>query len=462
MQTTSKVFMVKPVRFGYNPQTAGNNAFSRPGRENSAQENALREFTSYVALLRANKIDVVIGEDTSTPHTPDSIFPNNWFSTHEDGTMVLYPMSTLNRRHERKEELLEVIRKNFEVRRLIDLTWWENDNLYLEGTGSMVLDRENKIVYAAKSQRTSEKVLEDFCKQMCYTPVYFEAYDRQGVAIYHTNVMMSVGTAYAIVCMESIRPEDRDRVRTSIMDSGKKILDISFGQLGHFAGNMLELHNTEGRPILVMSASPPSWTISRLTEEARPAACWPSSSDELYNLNFRFTHQHRDIGDYLAGIDIYRYRESCELRCHRHIYGSTCGLSLVGHFHKIVIYSSAAKYRKQIYYLVQHLLIRLGYRLRSIGAIVYIHQIAHLIVIWHRRYGQRPIFDILLHRQLENDILRCDRKSLGLRIIHIRQDITGSISAEYVPSPCLRTYFSRNSSYDRLRFAACSWKYSMS
>ena len=255
MQTTSKVFMVKPVRFGYNPQTAGNNAFSRPGRENSAQENALREFTSYVALLRANKIDVVIGEDTSTPHTPDSIFPNNWFSTHEDGTMVLYPMSTLNRRHERKEELLEVIRKNFEVRRLIDLTWWENDNLYLEGTGSMVLDRENKIVYAAKSQRTSEKVLEDFCKQMCYTPVYFEAYDRQGVAIYHTNVMMSVGTAYAIVCMESIRPEDRDRVRTSIMDSGKKILDISFGQLGHFAGNMLEVHNTEGRPILVMSAS---------------------------------------------------------------------------------------------------------------------------------------------------------------------------------------------------------------
>lgn len=247
--------MVKPVRFGYNPQTAGNNAFSRPGRENSAQENALREFTSYVALLRANKIDVVIGEDTSTPHTPDSIFPNNWFSTHEDGTMVLYPMSTLNRRHERKEELLEVIRKNFEVRRLIDLTWWENDNLYLEGTGSMVLDRENKIVYAAKSQRTSEKVLEDFCKQMCYTPVYFEAYDRQGVAIYHTNVMMSVGTAYAIVCMESIRPEDRDRVRTSIMDSGKKILEISFGQLGHFAGNMLELHNTEGRPILVMSAS---------------------------------------------------------------------------------------------------------------------------------------------------------------------------------------------------------------
>lgn len=255
MQTTSKVFMVKPVRFGFNPQTAGNNTFSRPGRENTVQENALREFTSYVALLRANKIDVVIGEDTSSPHTPDSIFPNNWFSTHEDGTMVLYPMSTLNRRHERKEELLDVIRKNFEVRRLIDLTWWENDNLFLEGTGSMVLDRENKIVYAVKSPRTSLEVLEDFCKQLCFTPVYFEAFDRQSVAVYHTNVMMSVGTAYAVVCTESIRPEDRDRVLSSLKETGKKILDISFSQLEHFAGNMLELHNSDGKPILIMSAS---------------------------------------------------------------------------------------------------------------------------------------------------------------------------------------------------------------
>ena len=170
--------MVKPARFAFNPETGGNNAFSRPGRESSTQENALREFTSYVALLRANKIDVVIAEDTPHPHTPDSIFPNNWFSTHEDGTLVLYPMSAVNRRNERKPEVLEVIRKNFEVRRLIDLTWWENDNLFLEGTGSMILDRENKIAYACKSYRTSEQVLADFCKQMGYTSVFFEAYDR--------------------------------------------------------------------------------------------------------------------------------------------------------------------------------------------------------------------------------------------------------------------------------------------
>ena len=255
MQTTSKVLMVKPARFAFNPQTGGNNAFSRPGRESSAQENALREFTSYVALLRANKIDVVIAEDTPHPHTPDSIFPNNWFSTHEDGTLVLYPMSAPNRRNERKPEVLDVIRKNFEVRRLIDLTWWENDNLFLEGTGSMILDRDNRVVYACKSYRTSELVLADFCKQMSYTPVFFEAYDRNGVAVYHTNVLMSLGTAYCIICTESIRPEDRERVLASITGSGRKILDISFDQLESFAGNMLELSSPSGRPVLVMSAT---------------------------------------------------------------------------------------------------------------------------------------------------------------------------------------------------------------
>ena len=198
---------------------------------------------------------MVIAEDTPHPHTPDSIFPNNWFSTHGDGTLVLYPMSAPNRRNERKPEVLEVIRKNFEVRRVIDLTWWENDNLFLEGTGSMILDRDNKIVYACKSYRTSEQVLADFCKQMCYTPVFFEAYDRNGIAVYHTNVLMSLGTAYCIICTESIRPEDRERVLASITGSGRKILDISFDQLESFAGNMLELSSPSGRPVLVMSAT---------------------------------------------------------------------------------------------------------------------------------------------------------------------------------------------------------------
>ena len=159
-----------PVRFGYNPQTATNNTFQKEGFEEKAQENALREFTTYASLLKANKVEVVIAEDTEVPYTPDSIFPNNWFSTHEDGTLVLYPMFAVNRRNERKSEFLESIRRNFEVKRLIDLTWWESENQFLEGTGSMIFDRENKIAYAGRSPRTCEPVIADFCWQRSKTP----------------------------------------------------------------------------------------------------------------------------------------------------------------------------------------------------------------------------------------------------------------------------------------------------
>lgn len=256
MQTTDKVFMVKPVRFGFNPQTAANNAFQREGFEEKAQENASREFSAYVSLLRANKIDVVVAEDTEVPYTPDSIFPNNWFSTHEDGTLVLYPMFALNRRNERKSEFLDVIRRNFEVRRLVDLTWWETENLFLEGTGSMILDRENKIAYAGRSPRTNDKVLADFCKQMGYTAVVFDAYDQGGELIYHTNVMMSVGTKFSVICLNAITDlQQRKQVVESLQATGKTIIDISFEQMSSFAGNMLELKNRDGKPILVMSSS---------------------------------------------------------------------------------------------------------------------------------------------------------------------------------------------------------------
>lgn len=256
MQTTDKVFMVKPVRFGYNPQTAANNAFQKEGFEDNAQENASREFATYVSLLKANKVDVVVAEDTQVPYTPDSIFPNNWFSTHDDGTLVLYPMFAVNRRNERKSEFLETIRRVFEIKRVIDLTWWESEELYLEGTGSMILDRENKIAYAGRSPRTSEKVLADFCKQMGYSSLLFDAYDQNGELIYHTNVMMSIGTKYAIICLDAITDSvQREQVVDSLKATGKKIIDISFEQMTNFAGNMLELKSCDGKPILVMSSS---------------------------------------------------------------------------------------------------------------------------------------------------------------------------------------------------------------
>lgn len=249
--------MVKPARFGFNPQTAESNAFQKKdGFGRAVQESALREFLAYTTLLRANGVNIALAEDTLEPRTPDSIFPNNWFTTHEDGTLVLYPMAAPNRREERKEHFLQIIRKSFKVTRTVDLTHYEEEGLFLEGTGSMILDRENKIVYACRSPRTCDKVLDDFCKELGYSPVVFEAVDQNGQQIYHTNVMMAVGTAYAIICLDSIADQgEREKVVASLEKTGKKILGISLEQMGQFAGNMLELQSNEGKKLLVMSAT---------------------------------------------------------------------------------------------------------------------------------------------------------------------------------------------------------------
>lgn len=257
MQTTSTVFIVKPVRFGYNPQTAESNAFQRrTGYGREVQEGALREFLAYAALLRANGVNIALAEDTEDPRTPDSIFPNNWFSTHEDGTLVLYPMAMPNRRAERKENFLNIIKKHFEVKRTVDLTHYEEEGLFLEGTGSLILDRENKIAYACLSPRTSQEVLDDFCSQMGYRAISFRATDQKGIDIYHTNVMMSVGTTYAIVCLDAIEDEaERGAVLNSLEKTGKKVMEITHEQMNSFAGNMLELRSNEGKKLLIMSAS---------------------------------------------------------------------------------------------------------------------------------------------------------------------------------------------------------------
>ncbi|MCF0166761.1 MAG: amidinotransferase [Bacteroidales bacterium] len=255
-QSTSKVLMVMPCAFGFNSQTAGSNDFQKKGFAEGAQATALREFASFVSLLKANKIEVALAEDTPSPATPDSIFPNNWFSTHEDGTLVIYPMLAPNRRLERKNTVIETIYRNFDVKRVIDLSWWENEGKYLEGTGSMVLDRVNRIAYACLSPRTDREVLEDFCSKLGYTYILFTAKDGKGTDIYHTNVMMSIGTEVAVVCLEAIADEDeRARVRESLESTGHKIVEISLKQMAGFAGNMLELTSTDGRRLLILSGS---------------------------------------------------------------------------------------------------------------------------------------------------------------------------------------------------------------
>lgn len=260
--------MIRPVNFGFNPETAENNAFQVKSESADVQADAAREFDEFVSLLRANDVDVMVVEDTPEPHTPDSLFPNNWISFHSDGTLLLYPMYAESRRAERKAHVLEKIQDKFRIAHEIDLSSYERNGQFLEGTGSMVLDRDHRVAYACLSPRTDQKVLNDFCRKMNYQPVTFNSLDSKGQAIYHTNVMMCVADKYVVICMESIPDKiEKERVTNSIREMGKKIIEISYDQLNHFAGNMLQIENSNGEKLLVMSAQAyHSLTESQLTE----------------------------------------------------------------------------------------------------------------------------------------------------------------------------------------------------
>lgn len=254
-QNTSHLLMIRPVNFSFNTETAVNNSFQENTQDLDVQEKAAREFDALAAELRSYDIDVTIVQDTPEPYTPDSVFPNNWISFHADGHLYLYPMFAANRRLERKVQVLGAIREKFEVTEIIDLSGFEHMHAFLEGTGSMVLDRENRIAYACLSPRTHQKVLEAFCQKEQYQAVSFNATDTDGLPIYHTNVMMCVAGKYAVVCLDCIRDEtERSAVITAIRDSGKQLIPISMDQMDHFAGNMLQVCNREGKPFLVMSS----------------------------------------------------------------------------------------------------------------------------------------------------------------------------------------------------------------
>jgi len=254
MQTTSHILMIRPASFGYNAETAVNNAFQRAGAETNINELALKEFDNFVELLKSNGIDVIVVNDTPMPHTPDSVFPNNWASFHDDGTVVIYPMYATNRRTERKKGVLKKLAARFVVRFTYDLTGYEKDEMFLEGTGSMILDRQNKIAYACLSPRTHASVLDDFCNQMGYTPILFSAKDQNGQDIYHTNVMMCLADSYVVICLDSlIHDHEKAEVLQKFSDTGKELIPISIKQMKQFAGNMLQIENNKGRKFIVMS-----------------------------------------------------------------------------------------------------------------------------------------------------------------------------------------------------------------
>lgn len=248
--------MVRPARFAYNEQTANNNFFQEKREISNLNEKALVEFDNFVKVLRDNKIEVIVVQDTESPYTPDSIFPNNWFSTHQTGELVLYSMFAENRRAERKQDVLEAIRKHFSADKTIDLTFWEKENKFLEGTGSIILDHSNKIAYACRSIRTDENVFIEFCRLMNFKPLLFNSFDENNKPIYHTNVMLSIGENFAVVCAESISDEnERKSVLDSLHQSKKEIIEISMEQMNHFGANVLEVNNIDNESCLIMSES---------------------------------------------------------------------------------------------------------------------------------------------------------------------------------------------------------------
>ena len=254
--------MVRPVRFALNGGTAANNAFQQKSEGADAalavQRQAVAEFDAYVALLRDNGVTVDVLQDTPEPFTPDSIFPNNCFSTHVDAdgrrTLVLYPMFAQNRRWERDKLMTILGKMSFD--RVVDLTDMEQENKFLEGTGSLILDRDHDIAYACRSPRTNDEAMALWAREMGYDYFLFDSADEQGMPVYHTNVVMHVGTRFAVVCMESVKDEEqRATLRRLLEENGKEVVDITFQQMHHFAGNMLELRNPQGEKLLVMSAT---------------------------------------------------------------------------------------------------------------------------------------------------------------------------------------------------------------
>lgn len=262
-QTTNSVLMIRPVAFRMNEQTAVNNYYQKALEDllpAAVNTKAQEEFDVFVKKLRTVGVNVIVVDDTSSPDTPDSIFPNNWISFHENGDVVLYPMFAENRRGERREDVLDILEANgFVIEEIMDYTSAEEDGFYLEGTGSIVLDRENGKAYCALSPRADEELFIEFCEDFEYSPVIFEAFqtvDGERKLIYHTNVMLCVGDTFAVICADCIDDKkERKMVLDSLRADGKEIILITEAQVNSFAGNMLEVRGSDDRRYLVMSSS---------------------------------------------------------------------------------------------------------------------------------------------------------------------------------------------------------------
>lgn len=289
-QTTNSILMIRPVAFRMNEQTAVNNYYQKvldnllPATVNA---KAQEEFDAFVKKLRAVGVNVIVVDDTLNPDTPDSIFPNNWISFHENGDVALYPMFAENRREERREDVLDLLEDNgFIINEIMDYTSAEEDGFYLEGTGSIVLDRENCKAYCALSPRADEELFIEFCEDFEYSPVIFEAFQTvngERKLIYHTNVMMCVGETFAVICADCIDDKkERKMVLDSLRGDEKEVILISEAQVNTFAGNMLEVKGADDRRYLIMSnAAHQSLTKKQIAQLEEHVTILSSSLDTI-------------------------------------------------------------------------------------------------------------------------------------------------------------------------------------
>jgi len=260
---TNNILMIRPVAFSYNEETAVNNFYQKSlsnVTKHEINEKACREFDNFVEKLSLKGVNVISFNDTINPITPDSVFPNNWISFHNDGSIALYPMYAKNRRFERRLDILDNLKDsfNFKIEKVFDYTEYESKNIFLEGTGSMVLDRNSKLCYASLSSRTSEKIVKKFCTDFNYQPIIFNSYQNVGsnrLRVYHTNVMMCAADEFVVICLDSIDcKKELKKVKNSIEKSDKEIIEITEDQKNHFAGNMIQVKGGDDK-FLVMSST---------------------------------------------------------------------------------------------------------------------------------------------------------------------------------------------------------------
>jgi hypothetical protein len=255
-QLASTILMVRPASFGYNTETAANNVFQSKTGESSShvQQKAVEEFDNFVETLRKKNIDVIVVQDTSKPVKPDAIFPNNWFCTLNDGTVAVFPMYAANRRIEKRDDLLHQLTNDYIVKDVEDWSEYEAEHMFLEGTGSMIIDHQNKLIYACLSPRTHKMLLEKFVRAHGYRAITFSSRDENGTDIYHTNVIMHIGEGYAVVCLESIKDEaERIAISQLLIATHHEIIPITLEQVHAYAGNMLQVQNKDGERFTILS-----------------------------------------------------------------------------------------------------------------------------------------------------------------------------------------------------------------